>query len=180
MAGYKFNCGEKGKKEANGCKTSTVGVKCYCTGSKCKHCNPTDKKDKSCEKTKPKKNSANTIGTQATIGFALFLAFFSKIMAWMIFFESLRLSFWIWLRKMIVQNNSFDYTFKNIWNGQIKLFQPCENKKSVCLALLKHESHDLNYICFVFWLSFRTCTAFDFFDFVSIAVLHMFNKFCDS
>jgi len=79
VAAYTYSCGEKDKKKADGCKKDTISVNCYCTGSKCKHCNPTDKKDKSCKKTK--KNSANTIGTQATIGFALFLAFFSKIMA---------------------------------------------------------------------------------------------------
>jgi hypothetical protein len=74
-AAYKFSCGKKGETKENGCKTGNLGVTCYCTGDKCGHCNPTDEKDKSCM------NSANTIGTQATIGFTDFLAFFSKIMA---------------------------------------------------------------------------------------------------
>ena len=42
--------------------------------------NPTDKNDVA-NKTKPKTNSANTIGAQVTIGFAVFLAVFNKVMA---------------------------------------------------------------------------------------------------
>ena len=58
VAAYKYGCGEKGKKEADGCKSGKISVNCYCTGTKCKHCNPTDKNDKSC---KNGKSSANTI-----------------------------------------------------------------------------------------------------------------------
>ena len=79
VAAYTYGCGEKGKKEADGCKSGKISVNCYCTGTKCKHCNPTDKKDKSCEIVK--KNSANTIGAQVTVGFAVFLAVFNKVMA---------------------------------------------------------------------------------------------------
>ena len=60
----------------------------------------TDKKDVA-NKTKPKTNSANTIGAQVTIGFAVFLAVFNKVMAWIFLimlliglFNSLKRSFW--------------------------------------------------------------------------------------
>merc|ERR1711935_426912 len=75
LSAFKYGCGEK-KVQAAGCKTGKLTTNCYCTGTKC-----------------TPKSSANTIGTQATIGFAFILSFFSKIMA---------------------QNNSFDYTLKNI------------------------------------------------------------------
>merc|ERR1712008_14823 len=67
LAAFKYGCGEKDKVVAVGCKTGKLTTKCYCTGTKCTPKNPT--------------SSANTIGTQATIGFAVILAFFSKIMA---------------------------------------------------------------------------------------------------
>jgi hypothetical protein len=38
---YKYGCGKKNKVEAEGCKTGIISVKCYCTGTKCKHPNPT-------------------------------------------------------------------------------------------------------------------------------------------
>ena len=95
MAAFKYGCGEKNKEEPLGCKQGILKTKCYCTGTKCVPPTPTDKKavkeaadqnkpktnPTTNPKTNPKKNSANTIGTQVTIGFALFLAFFSKIMA---------------------------------------------------------------------------------------------------
>merc|ERR1712008_667175 len=68
LSAFKYGCGEK-KVKPVGCKTATLKTKCYCTGTKCTPPNPTAK------------NSANTIGTQATIGFAFILAFFSKVMA---------------------------------------------------------------------------------------------------
>jgi len=40
---YTYGCGEKNKVEAYGCKTGIISVKCYCTGTKCKVPNPTDK-----------------------------------------------------------------------------------------------------------------------------------------
>ena len=51
LAAYTYGCGKKDEKKPDGCKTGTISVDCYCTGDKCKHCNPTDKKDKSCKKT---------------------------------------------------------------------------------------------------------------------------------
>merc|ERR1712021_149325 len=63
LSAFKYGCGEK-KVQAAGCKTGRLTTNCYCTGTKC-----------------TPKSSANTIGTQATIGFAFILAFFSKIMA---------------------------------------------------------------------------------------------------
>ena len=78
MSAFKYGCGEKGEKKPDGCKTGKITVDCYCTGTKCKHCNPTDKKDKKCFKGK---SSANTIGAQFTVGFAVFLTVFNKVMA---------------------------------------------------------------------------------------------------
>ena len=44
VAMYTYGCGEKRKWEPEGCKTGTFSVKCYCTGTKCKVPNPTEKK----------------------------------------------------------------------------------------------------------------------------------------
>jgi len=94
VAAFTYGCGEKDKVNPLGCKQGTLKSTCYCTGTKCVPPNPTDEeaaiKPKPTVPTpkptpkptlKPKKNSANTVGTQVTIVFALFLAFFSKIMA---------------------------------------------------------------------------------------------------
>ena len=77
-----FGCGEKGKKEPDGCKTERISVSnenndgshvtCYCTGSGCFNGQIDIPREK---------NSANTIGTRVTIGLAFFLVLFSKIMA---------------------------------------------------------------------------------------------------
>ena len=45
---YTYGCGEKYKWAADGCKTGTFSVKCYCTGNKCKVQNPTEKKTIQC------------------------------------------------------------------------------------------------------------------------------------
>ena len=41
---YTYGCGDKNKWEPEGCKTGIISVKCYCSGTKCKVPNPTEKK----------------------------------------------------------------------------------------------------------------------------------------
>jgi len=69
LTAYVFSCSDKYEVHHEGCTTMYLLSKgylttCYCTGDKC---TPT--------------NSANNIGAQVTIGFAVFVAFFNKIMA---------------------------------------------------------------------------------------------------
>ena len=80
-AAYKFGCSKKKDVQKVGCTVKSLMSTCYCTGNLCDPGNPTDKNDVA-NKTKPKTNSANTIGAQVTIGFAVFLAVFNKVMAW--------------------------------------------------------------------------------------------------
>merc|ERR1711935_1161249 len=65
---YTFGCSDTSEEHEDKCFTKGPTKTCYCTGSSC---TPPD----------PIKNSANAIGTQITIGFALFLTIFNKIMA---------------------------------------------------------------------------------------------------
>jgi len=74
-AAYKFGCSKTKDVKTLGCTVSGLTSTCYCTGNLCDPCSPTDKKCKN------GKNSANTIGAQVTVGFAVFLAVFNKVMA---------------------------------------------------------------------------------------------------
>ena len=80
LIAYEFDCSSKHEVHHEGCTTMYLLSKgywttCYCTGDKCTPPNPTSA---ICY------NSANNIGAQVTIAFAVCLTFFNKIMAWMI------------------------------------------------------------------------------------------------
>ena len=70
LAAYIFGCSDSKEVKTNEeCTTKNIAI-CYCTGEKCEPEDPI--------------NSANNIGTQATFGIAVFLAFFNKFLAWII------------------------------------------------------------------------------------------------
>ena len=102
LAAYIFECSDSKEVKTNEeCTTKNIAI-CYCTGDKCDPEDPT--------------NSANNIGAQATFGFTVFLAFFNKVLAWIIapsflIMLSSPLKRSIWFSSYII--NKYDIDFQS-------------------------------------------------------------------